>query len=520
MVTTSTSPAMTPSSRCGLGRARRLGKNPMGFWMVAFLGALALSAGALSCGVDPPDLPVAAAAPASPIPDQTESRPSTSTPDVGPPAKPGVGARGLGDPYYPAAGNGGYDVEDYDLTIGYDPGTNFIDGRAAITMVTTMALREFSLDFGTLDVLSLTIDGNPAVFEQVGQELVIRPSVPLEHNERVVVIVDYSGTPIAEPGTTPYDGGWTQTAEGSYVASEPTGAPTWFPVNDHPSDKATYTFRVTVPDGLEAVANGVLIESISNEDDGTTQWVWRADDEMASYLAMVATGDFVNNQYRSASGIPIEDWLSVALESDARLTFEKSASMIDEFEDMFGPYPFDQYGHVVLGVPLGFALETQTRSLFGSDLASGPIAETIVAHELAHQWFGNAVSTDEWDDIWLNEGWATYAEDLWQERSRGIDPDLRYRGGLIADSPPGDPGVEDMFGGGVYQRGAMTLHALRLTVGDDQFFEIARQWIVRFGGGTASTADFVALSEEISGEELDTFFNAWLFQLELPELPE
>jgi aminopeptidase N len=241
---------------------------------------------------------------------------------------------------------------------------------------------------------------------------------------------------------------------------------------------------------------------------------------MATYLVPLAIGQFEVVEGETDSGIPL---VSFYPEDDAarfEAAFEDAGEMIDTFEELFGPYPFDEYGAIVVPEPTGLALETQTRSTFGNDVGD---IELFRAHELAHQWFGDAVTPERWEDIWLNEGFASYAEMLWYEASRDdydIDADAEARRGTIDDGGPiHDPGVDRWFGNSVYQRGGLTLHALRRTVGDDAFFEILQQWIADQGGGNATTEDFIALAEDVSGQDLDEFFEDWLEGEGVPELP-
>jgi aminopeptidase N len=197
--------------------------------------------------------------------------------------------------------------------------------------------------------------------------------------------------------------------------------------------------------------------------------------------------------------------------------------MIEVFAERFGPYPFEVYGALVVPEFLGYAIENQSLSMFGIETVTSGSGEAVIAHELAHQWFGNNVSVAQWDDIWLNEGFATYAEALWRDAidpAFDVDAEMRRRAAGGADlSPPGDPGARGLFSPGVYQRGALTVHALRLTIGDDAFFALTREWNRRFGGASASTADFIALAEELGGRDLDGFFRQWLFDDAMPPLP-
>ena len=437
-----------------------------------------------------------------------------------------VGSGGIGDPYFPALGNGGYDVVHYDLVIDYDPTTMTIDAEATIEATATQDLAAFNLDLGPFDSVEVEVDGAEATAVHADRELTVTPAAALDAGEEFTVVVAYAGQPQPKQDGGPFSGGWLTTGSGAvYVASEPDGAHTWFPGNDHPSDKATFSISVTVPEALEVASNGVLVSEAPNGD-GTKTWVWEMTDPMATYLAAVSISDFVIQRTPGPAGVEIRNFFPPAVAAEAEIDFARTGEMMEYFSSVFGPYPFDTYGVVVVPTPLGFALENQTISLFGTDLVSGTGAsESIVAHELAHQWFGNTVSPATWQDIWLNEGFASYAEQLWAENRDGpqiggiaaTTARLRLLGGGLG--PIDDPGSADLFNQAVYIRGAMVLHALRLEVGDDTFFEILRTWVAEKGGSSASTADFVALSERVSGAELAAFFEAWLTAPEPPAFP-
>jgi aminopeptidase N len=310
-----------------------------------------------------------------------------------------------------------------------------------------------------------------------------------------------------------------------FVASEPAGAAGWFPVNDHPRDKATYTFRITVAKPWVVAANGLLSDTI---DDGAERtFVWDSTRPMASYLATVNIGDFVMTEETGPGGLPIRNYFPRSIASTAAHVFAPTADMIGYFEGVFGPFPFEAYGVVVPDQELGFALETQTLSVFGRDIATArpEHMERIVAHELAHQWFGDSVSVYNWQDIWLAEGFATLGEWLWQEHTDGktaADTTIRdtYQSFVNQpEPPPARPPRTDLFNQGVYGRGGLTLAALRLEVGDERFFQILRTYADRFRYGNATTADFIAVAEEVSATQLDAFFQGWLYDTDMPAIP-
>ncbi|MGB3829208.1 MAG: M1 family metallopeptidase [Ornithinimicrobium sp.] len=434
------------------------------------------------------------------------------------------GAPGVGDPYFPLAGNGGIDVQTYDLQVDYEPpapGAELVGqlhGRATITLVPTQDLASFHLDLRDLVVESITVDGKRARFTHENTELEITPRPKLRDGQSAEVVIEYGG---ATGRPTDIEGalyGWVTTADGAMVVSEPDGSPTWYPVNDHPTDKATYTFEVTVPEGLVAVANGELVGQTTSG--GRTTWSWDAPDPMASYLATSTVGNFELSTTYAADGTPIIDAIDKDLDSSAYENLALTPAMMAFFSDRYGDYPFTTYGAIVDDDSVGYALETQTRSFF-----SRVAREGTVAHELGHQWMGNQVSPQEWDDIWLNEGWATYSTWMWDEEQGRRTAQQAFEAVLARpadddywDVVVADPGAMNLFASAVYTRGAATLHAVRTRLGDDAFFDLAQTWVARYGGGTASTADFIALAEEMSNQDLGDLFDAWIYAPERPSV--
>jgi aminopeptidase N len=446
------------------------------------------------------------------------------------------GAPGVGDTYYPGYGNGGYDVSRYDLDVTYDPATDRLDGVATIRATATQRLSRFNLDLVGLDVSSISVDGRRASYSRSGQELSVIPRRPIDDRRRFEVVVEYGGVPVdfTLPGTTLRTGFMT-TADGATVAGQPEVATAWFPVNDHPIDKAAYTFDVTVPDPYEVVANGFL-RGRERARQGWSTWRWNAPEPMASYLATIDIGHWDVNTWRTESGLPVYDAVDPALTGALRAEVDDSLSrqgeILDVLEASFGAYPFDTVGGIVESQDdFVFALETQTRPVyaraFWEDNAGNPVdADWVVVHELAHQWFGDDVALARWQDIWLNEGFASYAEWMWEEHEGRATPqeifDATYAA-IPADDPfwsvvIGDPGIDLLFDGAVYTRGAMTLQALRNEVGDDDFWAIVQRWASSRSGGHGTTPQFIALAERISGQQLDELFETWLFTAGRPEL--
>lgn len=467
--------------------------------------------------------PSATPAPTS-APSATEMPAPTSAPQPTSALQPAA-SDGMGDPYYPQLGNGGYDVLHYTIDLAVDMESGEISGSTTLAMRAIDDLTAFNLDFEALDIASIEVDGQAATYQRDGRELTIVPAAPIRHVTPFTTTVHYSGVPESVvPEAVPIAIGWNYTGDFVYVVSEPWGSATWYPVNDHPRDKATYTFRITVAKPFVVAANGLLVETIDNGD--TRTFVWESRDPMASYLATVNINRFVEQTEEGPNGLPIRNYFPEHLAANAQEVFAPTVEMLELFEELFGPYPFEAYGVVVADQPLGFALETQTLSVFGSDMASAPpsYVEGTVAHELAHQWFGNSVSPANWQDIWLNEGFATYAEWLWYEHHYSTEA----RDGQIAltyehvgsSPPPGTPPPNNLFNPGVYGRGGLTLHALRVRLGDEQFFTLLRAYAEQYRNSNASTAEFIALAEQVSQQDLAAFFDAWLYQQELPPISE
>jgi aminopeptidase N len=462
-----------------------------------------------------PPTPVVVAASATPEIEVQEAQP---------------GAAGVGDSLYPHLGNGGYDVQHYtlDLTVN-DVATSDLDGKTVIDARARQDLSSFNLDFIGFEITTILVNGQPAEFERSQQELTVTPSTPLTENETFTVEIQYQGIPGEMESTAiPLQTGWITFDGGSFVLSEPDGAASFYPVNDHPLDKAAYTFRVTVPDPFEVGANGVLTETIDNGK--TTTFVFEARDPMASYLATINIDEFDIETSRSESGVPIRNYYPAGSAEAARRPFARQGEMIDYFSEIFGAYPFEVYGALVIDTEFGAALETQTLSIFSKAMIDPNHlegSESVVAHELAHQWFGDSVSLADWRDIWLNESFATYAQGLWTEQTRGgsaLDQWIQDVYAYVREerqsmSPPGQPPADRLFNAGVYYWGALALHALRLEVGDETFFEILQTYHKRFADGNARTADFIAVAEEVSGKELTAFFDSWLYSEELAPIP-
>ncbi|MES9506441.1 M1 family metallopeptidase [Streptomyces sp. NPDC000609] len=437
-----------------------------------------------------------------------------------------VGAPGIGDPYYPASGNGGYDVSHYDLRLKYQPATDLLEGTATILATTTQELSRFNLDFG-LDVSEVRVNGKKAGHVKNGeQELEITPAAPLAKGKAVSVVVRYAGKPseVKINGWT----SWVRTPDGAVAAQEPESAAWWFPGNDHPLDKATYDISVSVPDGTQAISNGTLQSQSSRF--GWTRFNWRSSKPQATYLTTLAVGKFDITTDTTSDGLPVVNAYSKDLGANAgaaRASIERSAEVAEWLTEVFGPYPFDALGGYSPNVTSGFALETQTRPFYSPKQFANGANVSVVVHELAHQWYGDSVSLKGWKDIWINEGFARYSQWLWSEKEgEGTAQELAdytYAQHPADDTfwtvKPGDPGPDNQFDTAVYDRGALALQALRNELGDETFFALLKGWPAEHAYGNASVSDFVSYAERVSGKPLAALFDAWLFRPARPEAP-
>ncbi len=457
----------------------------------------------------------------------------SSTPEAEPTGSPAAsparsfkpGAAGVGDAYFPDYGNGGYDVAAYTVKVRYDPAKDQLRGVTTVRATATTDLSSFNLDLAGLTVSEVTVDGAAAKHRRERNELVVTPAAGLVSGNGFTAEITYAGVPEALENDVLGEGGWLHTSDGAIALGQPESASTWFPVNDHPSDKATYQFEITVPAGLTAVSNGVPGGKTSSG--GWTTWKWAENTPMASYLSTVAIGKFRLTQGEH-KGRPVFHAVTTKVPRGAAdASIARTVEVADYLESVFGPYPVDAYGGVVVSDErIRYALETQSRPVYSAGFFRQGENTGVVAHELAHQWFGNSVALEKWEDIWLNEGLSSYAEWLWAEHSgdgtaaAAFDRAVGRASAAVWRTPPGRPGVENLFSESVYDRGAMTVHALRVSVGDEAFFRILRTWAQEQRDATGTTTEFVELAERVSGKQLDKLFDAWLYGTEKPATPE
>jgi aminopeptidase N len=428
------------------------------------------------------------------------------------------------DPYIPANGNFGYRVSRYALDLEYKVAINRLTGTATITAVTLAALKSFTLDMShSLSATKVTVNGRrPAQFRSSDHKLHIGLMDVVPAGAAMSIVVRYGGSP--RPIQSLWgEVGFEELTEGALVAGQPNGAASWFPCDDHPSAKASYSIRISTESSYYALANGELVSQRARA--GMTTWTYEQAEPTSTYLVTLQIGMY--HRHRMAkNGVQMHAVLPERLRRNFDRDFADQPQMMKLFVKLFGPYPLATgYTVVVTDDDLEIPLEAQGISIFGANHCDGDGgAERLIAHELAHQWFGNSVTAQRWRHIWLHEGFACYAEWLWSEHSGGRTADewARHYYQRLADSPQdlllADPGPRDMFDDRVYKRGALTLHVLRQRVGDDKFFALLRDWTSRYRHSTAVTDDFTGLASNYTNESLTPLWAAWLYSPELPAL--
>lgn len=444
------------------------------------------------------------------------------------------GPESLGDPVFPALGNDGYRVSSYDLDLAYDPATGLVDATVTLTLRTDRRLTRFSLDCLGLDIRSVHVDGCRADFEQADEKLRITPAGALRAKDRVTVCVAYTADPHrALPHT-----GWVVTPDGFAVCGQPDSAHTVLPCNDHPSDKADFTFRITVPSGLRGVANGVLTrtETLS---DGRTAYSYRSRSPMAAELVQITVGDYVVKDRQGPHGLPLRDVVPTARAAALEPALSLTPGLVDWLEARLGAYPFETYGLLPCNSddPNAFdftGLETQTLTLYKPNflLQEEKKIGSHMMHELVHSWFGNLVSPATWADLWLNEGHADFYGLLYRyERGWPDSLGLTTMEARMKDTyargdqwrhdsgPVAAPNAVNLFDSQRYLGGVLVLYAFRELVGEDVFRAVERTFLTCFRNSSASTEDYIAVASKVSGQDQSGFLRDWLYGTTTPRMP-
>lgn len=444
---------------------------------------------------------------------------------------------GTRDEYTGIDFNLGFHVRAYHLDLNYRVGPNNLSGIATLQLDNWRPLKSMTLDLTpNMRATRITAQGTAGHtvkvlrFRQSGGKLRITFAQEIPVDSEFSLVIRYAGTP--GPIHSPWgDIGWEELENGALVASQPNGAPSWFPCDDTPDEKALYEIIVTTDNPYVVAVNGTLL---SKRTAGSrTTWHYRIGHPMASYLATIQIGEYTQLILSESGGVPVRAWVPAELRDSAREEFVDQARMLTLYTELFGPYPFNSYSVVVTEDELEIPLEAQGLSIFGGNHIQGDRTwERLIAHELSHQWFGNSLGVAQWNDIWLNEGFACYAEWLWFEHStdRTADDSAREHYEEIAAKPQdlllSDPGTRDMFDDRVYKRGALTIHALRVLLGDAPFFRMLRRYVA---AGAHSVVEPIDLKREVLAEAIELgipeedvkeLWRSWLYQLELPDFPE
>lgn len=427
-----------------------------------------------------------------------------------------------GDRYLPGHGDPSYDVRHYDLDLGYVLDGNRLRGTATLAVVLNEETDRLVLDLAHLQASKVRVDGaRLKKWSARQQRLVLQLDRAAAAGTELTLVIAYGGTPAPVVDKHHGEAGWEELEDGVIVAAQPHGAPTWFPCNDRPDDKATYRITLSAPAGYHVVSNGLLVERRRSASGET--WTYAMDRPMATYLATVQIGRYVVTDH---AGDPPVVTIAPA-DVDIAGSFDAQPAMVEHFERCFGPYPFDAYAAVITDDELEIPLESQGLSTFGRNYCTPDWSHVrLIAHELAHQWFGNAVTLARWQDIWLNEGFACYSEWLWSEESggpRSCDGWARHHHERLAAQPQdlllADPGPELMFDDRVYKRGALALHTLRVAVGDETFFDLLQGWVSSYGGASVTTEDFLSFATDRTGTDAGALLRPWLYDTALPAYP-
>ncbi|WP_435223373.1 M1 family metallopeptidase [Streptomyces sp. Tue6028] len=444
-------------------------------------------------------------------------------------ADPSPGARGIGDPLMPLAGNGGYTVRHYALDFDWRAPRTPFDAAATISATATQALSRFDLDFAGNTLHTVTVDGLAAKAVRDGDELVVTPAKPIPQGSAFTVRVAYTADPTQQRhrGDAVGSYGWVPTPDGTVLFAQPDGAKMVFPSNDHPSLRAPVTFRITTPSGLGAVANGRLVER-AQQPDGRLRWTYDSEHPVSPQLVQMAVGKFTFAESTGPHGLPLRDAVPDDLVDGTKEYRSLTAEHLEWLEERLGPYPFRRYGVLVGDTDLPAALETQSLSVVpkGDLLGDRAEAERNLVHELAHQWTGDSVAIRRWSDLWLSEGHARFYERLYAETHGGPDMEDAMRPAYEQHDQwrhdagaPAEPTAPTLFKQMRYDGSALVLYALREKVGEETFDKIERAWVTKYRDRAAGTDDFVALASETAGQDLEPFLTPWLHGSHTPPMP-
>ncbi|MEF3114275.1 M1 family metallopeptidase [Streptomyces chrestomyceticus] len=447
----------------------------------------------------------------------------------------GAGAESAGDRLYPKLGNGGYDAGSYDVQFDYRPGTPKMDATVTMRATAKQDLSRFSLDAAGQDIKSVTVQGARAGFRTSGEKLTITPKSPLRKGQTFTVRTDYRADRSKNLPNSSWPSGiaypvkhWVPTEDGFALSGQPDRAHLFFPSNDHPSDKARFTFRISTPKNLQAVANGSLISRRTAGD--RTTYTFRTRHPIPTHVVQVAVGKYREVEQRGPRGLPIRSYVPADQYTQLKPVVSKTPAQVAWLEKEIGrPFPFEAYGMLGVKSPYnGVALETATLSTFSSLGLNRPAeqVEPVMAHELVHQYFGDAVSVRNWDDMWISEGHAHYYQYRY-EAERGfskLEENMRrlYENDAKGRKESGPAGHLKDSSGVLFDTngpGALMLHGLRNQVGDATFRRIEQSFFDRYRDKAASTQDYIDVANKVSGRDLAPYIKSWLYGAKTPPMP-
>ena len=446
---------------------------------------------------------------------------------------PSPGAAGIGDVLFPTLGNGGYDAIHYSLALRYPtaaPGET-VQGRVRMLARATKALSRFDLDFSGDSVGSVSVDGRPAAWTWSGGELVITPRRALRDHKKFAATVTYTAHAFTPAADDPFPFGFFTVNGGSVTAGQPNFSNTFYPVNDHPADKASYDISFDVPAGTTAVGNGTLVSRRTASGRSYSRYVMRQ--PLASELIQLAVGAFDVTDRGTVDHVHVRDVSSSSATATIEPALARTPDHLRWMIDRVGRYPFGEYGVLAADQAFFYALETQTLSLHPAFLFAPAVPpagyEPIMVHELAHQWFGDSVAPVRWQDVWLNEGHADYYQQVYTGQFFGEDVvaywkdayrranQLRHDFGPVA-MPTGND-IFTLFSDNVYSGGSLVLYALRQVIGEQAFSKVERSWVKRYEGESVSTEQWIAHVNHVTHRNLTAFLRSWLYGATVPPMP-
>ena len=450
----------------------------------------------------------------------------------------------LMDPHAPGLGNGGYDAQHYHVDMAFslsppstvEEGADFdpaeavvrVDATTTIDVVATRPLDQIAFDFTGSTVTEVQVDGVDAEFEREATKLIVTLPEPARADDPLSIAVTYTGEPGAiDSRVARVEVGWVGKPAGTWhMRSEPDGAHRWFPANDHPSDKATFLFDVLVPIEYAAAASGVFERSYSGIE--SASYRWSVGDEIPVSSATVILGDLElvpDEQSSAAMGVEIRHMLPPDMVDDPPAALNGIADMIGFFEERFGPFPYEAFGVAVVDSP-NVGLGANTWAVLTRGEIEDNDAELAIVSRLVRHWFGDSVTPATWSDVWLSTSLVRYAEWLWIERDLGERPADTVASAArrnVADSgwpPPNEPRIGDIYVGSVFIHGAITLHAVRLRMGDAPFFDMIAKFYETHARGVAGTGDLNEIILREAGSSIRHLFDTWLTADELPGFPD